>query len=413
MKTRMMKIAALSTLCLAFTAGTVGCSGFGRANKSEKEVTAAKVKMDALKAGTEYQLAYQAFLSHDMDKASRHTDYAIGLAPEVAKPWILKGRIALENNDFQTAEASFTKVATKDPKNADAQYYLGVVAERTSHKQEALGFFKAAADLDTANDDYVIAAAETLIDLNQLSDAQTYLTEKVNTFRHSAGIRQTLGHIAMIQNNYDQALNYFGEARLLAPEDNTILEDLTRAQYEMGKYGEADSNLARLLRDPENDNRRDLRHMKARCLVHLDQPVEARKILEQLTTGDEGSSDIEAWIGYGQTAFTLRDMARVRTASSRIVALAPNRPEGFVLRGLMFRHLSKFDDAEKSFVRALMIKEEPETYVLLGLVQQSRLQNDKAIASFNKALALDPNNINARALIEKANGTMATVPAGE
>ena len=45
-------------------------------------------------------------------------------------------------------------------------------------------------------------------------------------FPSSAGVRQTLGHIAMMKNDVKRAAELFNEARLLAPDDNGILEDL-------------------------------------------------------------------------------------------------------------------------------------------------------------------------------------------
>ena len=104
-----------------------------------------------------------------------------------------------------------------------------------------------AAQLDPASPQYSLAAAEMMIDQCHLDQADDFLRARGPAFEHVAGVRQTLGHIAMMRGEHEAAAAFFNEARLLAPDDKAILEDLVRAQVAIGQYAQAEFNLTRLL----------------------------------------------------------------------------------------------------------------------------------------------------------------------
>ncbi len=99
----------------------------------------------------------------------------------------------------------------------DAQYYQGVIAERVDRKDEALTRYTKAAELDGTNPQYAVAAAEMMIDLGRVKDAERYLLERRAAFDNNAGVRQLLGHLALINGQADKAVELLNEARLLAP----------------------------------------------------------------------------------------------------------------------------------------------------------------------------------------------------
>ena len=82
--------------------------------------------------------------------------------------------------------------------------------------------FKKAAELDQSNAQYPIAVAEVLVDLDRIQEADAYLAGLGQNFEHSAGIRQTRGHLANMLGRDDDAVEFFRAAQLLAPDDNAI-----------------------------------------------------------------------------------------------------------------------------------------------------------------------------------------------
>jgi tetratricopeptide (TPR) repeat protein len=387
---------------------TPGCNTHGK--YTSEKMSTAKIKMEGIKSATEYKMAEQAFLSGSMPKALKHIDHSISLNDGVAKSYVLRGRILAEMGDIEGAVASLQKGREIEPDNVDASYYMGTIAERIERREEALAHYLRASELDPTNPQYAIAAAEMMMDLGDIDRAEQYLTSHAASYDHNAGIRQTLGHIAMMKNDPATAVRLFSEARLLAPDDQNITEDLVRAQIATGKYAEAEYNLSRLLTGDQNKHRRDLQHMRASCLMLLDRPVEAREILIRLTTDPAGSADVEAWVALGQVAYVLRDYNRVKQCAARAIAIAPGRHEGYVLKALAQRKARDFVGAKKSIQTALSISRTSDNLVLLGMIQQDLKQHRAARLSFAEALRVNPNDPNAGPLLAAIESKLATVP---
>lgn len=408
------------TAKLALLAGAVvgvmtltGCSGNGKTSVEARN--AAAERMAGMKSGTEWDMARQAFLSGDPEKALEHIDRSIALNDSVVRSHVLRGRITMELGNFEEAMSSLGKAEIIDPEDVDTQYFLGVAFERIGEKESAMERYQRAAELDTARAIYAVAAAEMLIDIGRTDDAESYLKDRLDLYRHNAGIRQTLGHIAMMREDPEQAAAWFTEARFLAPDDPGVQEDLARAELSAGRYAEAEFNLAELLSDKEFENRRDLKHMRARCLIEVDRPVEARDVLVSLTDTDGGEKDLDAWIQLGHVSYQLRDMGRVRRAASRVIALAPQRSEGYLLRALQQRGMGDLDGALSSLDLAIQRSEtDPSPLILRGLIAQQADMPGLARSSFEAAQKLDPSNETVTRMIAALDAqyaeTFATVP---
>lgn len=382
-------IASLSLLSACGTNGAYTTEG----------KNAAKEKMAQLKSATEWQMSHQAFLAGDLPKALKHANVSIELNDKVVKSYVLRGRIQMEMGNLDGASASFAQAEKTNAEDVDTWYYQGILAERIDRKDEALRRYRGANERDVSNPQYAIAAAEMMMAMDQLDQAEQYLLERKVKFDHSPGIKQTLGHIEMLRGNPSKAIPLFSEARLLAPDDQAIIEDLIRAQIATREFGQAEGNLARILNNKANADRRDLIHARAKCLIQLDRIVEARDLLVKLTNDPNGTTDAEAWIELGQLCYTLRDQARLRTASGRAIALAPTKPEGYVLRALYLRQTGDTTGAEANLRKALDIRQDAETYIVLGLVQRDMQRISEARSNFSMALKIDPNNQDAQKLL--------------
>ncbi|MCX5689717.1 MAG: tetratricopeptide repeat protein [Planctomycetota bacterium] len=146
-------------------------------------------------------------------------------------------------------------------------------------------------------------------------------------------------------------------------------------------------------------DRRDLRHMRARCLVQLDRPVEARDLYLALTKDSEGAADVEAWKGLGEVAFVLKDTQRVKVCAQRLVAIAPQSPDGWVLRGLLNRRTGDLQAARMNLEQAVHLRRDANTLMLLGMVQQELNMTDAARESYRQALALQPESTQAKTML--------------
>jgi tetratricopeptide (TPR) repeat protein len=396
----------------ALTAATLaGCAGHGKYTTAHKAQSTEK--MNQMRSGTEWDMARQAFLAGDLEKALKRVDNSIALNGDVPKAYVLKGRVLLEMGDLDGARESLLKAEALDPKSVDAQYYLGLSYERCADTETALARYTKACGLDPANPQFAVAAAEMMIDLGLLNEAETFLNTRKDSFQHYAGVRQTLGHVAMIRGDATAAAKLFGEARLLAPDDKGIVEDLVRAQMATGKFAEAEFNIGQLLKDNASSTRRDLRRMQAQCLMQLDRPVEARELLLQLTAGDAGNTDVRSWIDLGNVAYTLKDFNRLKVTGSRLITLAPNRSEGYMFRALWQRKQGEYDAAMGSIDKAVERRgTDASPLVFRAMLQEDMGRRDEARKTLADALTENPSDKTVQNLLNslRSLGTLSSAP---
>ncbi len=397
---------ACAALCVALLSGCTGQSG-----RSAEHSSRAKERMLEIKAATEWQTANQAFLAGDLAKAEKAIGRSLNINNTVAKSHVLHGRILMEKGEIDAAMKSFAKAAALDPSGPDAPYYLGIAYERIDQPETALTNYRAAADLDPANAQYAIATAEMLVELKRLDEAEEFLDSRGAAFEHNAGVKQTLGHIALMKGQTPNAVALFTESHLLAPDDKAITEDLVRAQIANAEFGDAEYNLARLTKEDTELTRRDLHHLRARCLVEVQRPMEARELFLKLTKGDAGQADVEAWIGLANIAYELNDPIRVRQAAARVVALSPRRVEGHLMQGLQLQREGRLEDARKAFIKAVEAEPSARTLIMLGMVDQKLNLHDEARRCFAKAAELDPTNAHARTLLATVESDSTVSPS--
>jgi Flp pilus assembly protein TadD len=231
---------------------------------------------------------------------------------------------------------------------------------------------------------------------------------------NNAGIRQSLGHIALIEQNPELAVDYFLQARLLAPDDEGIAENLIHAQIQAGDWSDVEKSISRLLKKPGNESREDLLVLHAKALMNTGRAVEARTIYQDITSQDEGRSDVESWIGLANASMMIGDLRTVRKAATRVISLDPNSHEGFMLYAMFHRESGDHRSALKSILTAIEKNpSDPVLYALCGLIQRDLGMPNKALASITHASELDPSNAQyARMRTEFTRGaTFASSPS--
>jgi tetratricopeptide (TPR) repeat protein len=403
-----------AAMLLACCGALVGCQGHGSYTEAFRQES--MDKMARMKSATTFDMAQQQFFAGDLDKALDSIEQAISLAPDVAKLHTLRGRILIEMGRLEAAAQALNDSIERDDSIADPHYYMGIVMERFTQMERASEFYAKAAELDPTNPQYVIAQAEMLIALERLNDAWALLDTSRGTFRHNAGVRQTLGHIAMMQGEIERAIELFDEACLLAPEEPALVEDLARAQIAGGRFAEAENSLARLLARESSADRRDLEHLRASCLLRLGRPVEAREIYRRLSRDDRGSADFAAWMGLAKVSVTLDEPLQLRAAANRMIAIAPSRHEGHLMLALFQRETGNIEGAVASLSRARQrTQSDPEPALLQAVLLQRLGRESEALAAAQDAVRIAPDRADAKLVLEavRSGATGATAVASE
>jgi|TARA_R110002072_G_scaffold19703_3_gene72732 tetratricopeptide (TPR) repeat protein len=404
---------------IAFVAGMaltlptlIGCAG-GHGKYTQEHISLAKEKMSFMKSATEWDLARQAFLSGDLEKALTKVNGSIEINDTVVKSHVLKSRILIEMGDLGNAIKSLHTAETLSPEDADTQYYLGVVFERLNRPEEALTHFENACEFDDYNPSYAVAASEMLIDLDRSLEARRYL-ESIPMSVNNAGIQQTLGHIALINHDSKQAELHFRDARLLAPDDTGILEQLIHTQMQNGHFADAERNIAALLQNFEHKDRRDLKLLHAKALMGTQRPVEARSIYQDLLSQTNGKSDLDAWIGLGNTSYSINDDRTARRAAARIVAIQPSSHEGYVLWAMIHRRSGDMDKSLTSINDAIdRNNSDADLFAFRAVVQRDLGMTKSALSSASRALSLEPSNKELSGFVRSLEASVVASVPGE
>lgn len=380
----------------------------------DEGLSLAEERAATLKAGTEFNMARQAFLAGDLDRAMNKVEQSLSISPNVARSHVLRGRILMERGQMGPALEAFDMALAVDAESFDAYYYRGLVFERLERREQALDSFIKAAQIDPTNAQYFIAAAEVLIDEGRLDEAGQLLDVREGEFRTNSGVRHTMGHIAMLQGDHAKAATLFNETRLLLPEEPSVVEDLIAALIASGNLPEAERHLARLLREKGYEDRRDIMHLRGRCLMELDRLAEARQLYLEMTGDLEGASDVDAWLGLARVSLKLNDRQRLNRAIARAIAIAPDRAEPYLLDALARRNQNDLMGALVSIRRANSINpNDPAALTLQGVLELDLNQPQVAARTLSRASSLRPGDASIERLLiaaRAANGAFASAP---
>ncbi len=133
--------------------------------------------------------------------------------------------------------------------------------------------------------------------------------------------------------------------------------------------------------------------MHAKSLVGTGRPVEARSIYQDLLSQTSGKSDLDAWVGLGNTSYAINDDRTARRAAARIVGLQPSSHEGYVLWAMIHRRAGDMDKALISINDAIdRNNTDADLFAFRAVVQRDLGITQGALSSASRALSLDPSN---------------------
>ncbi len=371
------------------------CNGPTRTGIEARDASYGRVNL--MNAQINYDQAKKAFTTGEFDKALREIDFAIERAPDQASYQVLRGRILMESHRLEYALDSFDKAIEIDPALAEAHYFRGVVFERWSDDERAVESYSAAFQNDSANLQYLLATTESLVALNRLDTAKSMLETKLTVFEHHAAIYELLGRVALLRNDPSEAADRLSRACVLSSDDPALRRCLANAQFQAGRFDACLQTIAELQRGESKPNV-DLLRMKARCLDQSGRTEDARAIYSDLTSRDP--SDLQSWIELAGVAHALGDSRRVGLCGARIVALAPERYEGYMFKAIAEQGVGHQDKAIALLRQATVrSKSDAAPHLLLGHLLRSIGDTNGAAASFANAVRVDPGSEKARAMM--------------
>ena len=385
----------LAALALVLAATPLGCAKQGNHERWKDDANA---RWQSLRSTALLEMARDQFDAGALDQAEKTVTDAAAIDASNPQLHLMAGRISLERGQLERAYRLFEISAELDDTEPETFYYQGVVLQRWHQYDAALVAYEKAYSLDRDNPARMLAVAETLVALDRPKQAITLLEEKKYYFDQNAGLRTMLGHLYAMQQEPRLAVENFRQATMLNPENMRLQEELALAQLDGGATTDAAQTLRMLLAKPEYQDRHDLRRSLASAEAANGRYHEAREIFIQLTRHDP--SHTPDWLRLGEVCWKLQDLGGALIAANRAISLAPRRPEGYLLAGMIWQKRGRTEDALKMFDRAAELSPDNATPLILrGLSLQKSDRRAAAAEAFREAVRRNPEDRRAQQLL--------------
>jgi Flp pilus assembly protein TadD len=163
-------------------------------------------------------------------------------------------------------------------------------------------------------------------------------------------------------------------------------------------------------------SRSDLTLLQARCLAMMGRGVEARQLYLELTR--VRPADAALWSELGTLAWELGDYRSLAQASTQMLAIAPERYEGYLFRAVNERQKGHQEEAVRLLREACSHAGDSSAVGVAGVAlpflmlgQALEQQGDVAGArmAYNDAVSADPNSPEAASILRRFNESQRQV----
>lgn len=382
-----MTAARLTVLLAATLAVSIGGCDSNRKTQKEQAVE----QWSHARASVMHNLAKDQFETGNLDKARTTAEEALAIDPNNVALHILSARIAMEQNRLDLADARLTAARKIDPKNAEALYLSGVVAQRWQKNADALVYYEQAAEAQPTELAYLMARAETLVLLDRRSEALACLSAKVVYFEHSAALRDAVGQLMMQEKRYADAADMFRQAVILSGNEAAIRERWAIACFMKGDYQRTIDVLNLLVTLPSHDQRAGLFSVLGEAQLQLGRNLDARVNFQHCTELDPSLTD--GWLGMAKAALAMSDLPRAESAARKAISVSPDRADAHLAYGYVRLRQGKLDAALTAFKTAAALDPADSlSLCMIGEVLTRKGQHDAALAFYGRALKVNPKD---------------------
>lgn len=318
------------------------------------------------------------------------------------------------------AETIYRRILLRQPNNADALHFLGVLVHQTGHLdmaehligqaikiagswsmfcslaavQQALGnldaavaSYRAALVINPENTDAHIKLAEILKQLDEFDAALNHAQQAVNLQPNTAETHSTLGNILKARGELAAAIACYDSALVLQPGYASIHLNRGNVLFAQGRYDEAlESYRNAISFQPDYADA----HNGVGVVMQVQENYEAALVsFEKALESNPDLAHVHSNLGnilekQGKLDLSIEHCRRA-------LALKPNFAEAYLNLGNALQAQGRLDVAVESYQQALALKPDfVEAYSNLGSALQLQGRLVEAQASYRQALAIDP-----------------------
>ena len=201
---------------------------------------------------------------------------------------VKKGIAALKGGDVNGAKAAFEVAVQKNPKQADAHHYLGLVNDQMGARTEAEKHYRKALELSPDLEESAVNLAALLVENGKYDDAAGLMKKAIAKNPKSAALQVNLGMALSGKGDVDAASKAFEEAIKLEPNNGIHLVTYASHLARNNKKDEAITKLKQAEKTAANDagvlasvalEYKGLKDFKS-CVAVLDKAVSQKDLAE-------------------------------------------------------------------------------------------------------------------------------------
>lgn len=177
---------------------------------------------------------------------------ATRVAPEDAVPFLVLGRALEARGDRDAAEKAYLRAEELAPSDPRPAYHLGRIAAIRKHTDVAIPRFRRALELDPSYAPAAYGLADQLRESGSHDEAAAVISEALARRPHDTDLRLKLADIHLMRGDWESAAREFRRAAEAGADDPMVPYFLSKALEQLGRDDEAIEALRAALRlDPQ------------------------------------------------------------------------------------------------------------------------------------------------------------------
>ncbi|WP_304068080.1 tetratricopeptide repeat protein [Pedobacter glucosidilyticus] len=386
---------------------------------------------DPLHHFSAYELAQIYFRAKDFEQAKNYIQKAITVETQNEWYWLLSSNIYQELKDYNLLNYALTELVKIAPDKIEYQLDKANTLMILKKNEEALAIYDALEQQYGSNPEIIKGKQNIFVSKGDLKGATAHLQKLIDENPEEAVNYIYLGDLYFNNRQRDKALEVYQKAKVLAPENayiNLALADIYNA---IGKSEEAFNELRVAFAHQELDIDQKIKIIISYFSAFPE--LRAVRYAETLskTLTEVHNDEAKAFAIYGDVLFQknelekaklayenavllnkqiyvvwdqliriklgLNDMAGVVKDGEEALSLFPNQAVLYVYTALAYNQLKQSEKAVNYLNNALNYELnnalKVQVYSSLGDAYQSLKKFKESVASYEKALALEPDNV--------------------
>jgi Tfp pilus assembly protein PilF len=293
-----------------------------------------------------YQMAQESFGNGQIEQAHQQIRESIALDPTSPASQVLLAKLLLEKGETAAASEALQNATRHGGDAPEIDFLCGLVAQRYSRFDDALRWYRKAAEREHTNAHYVNAVAEILVQLGRANEALDLIRARWTDFEQNATLRALAGSIYVLLGRYEEAADAYREAARIAPADEVLQLELGSVLAQAGQYEEGCEILTTVTAKNEQSPPSALVNL-ARCHLQLGRADQAKSILRRVVA--TAPQNAAAWSMLSRASIDSGDLITARRAARQAADLEPESADS----ALLLAYVCRLQKDHRAAVQAL------------------------------------------------------------